>query len=329
MTDRRIGFPVTAAAMVALALALALSPSAAAQAPMQAAPSQAPAYKAPRTSFGHPSLEGVWTANFILPMEASPIAASLTLPEAEAKAVFRRMISAYANQPRFALDPEVAEAPKLLDGFALVRGERRTRAVVAPADGRLPMTSEARKEMSARKPDPAPADNPEERSLAERCIILSPAPAAATMPINPRLFVQTPAHIVLHNEYGNEARIIPFGATHDAGLLPSRLGNSIARWEGETLVIETTGLIADERVHSNPALIVGAGSKVIERFTRISENELLLQYTVEDPSIYTAPWLAEYSLYRTDTRQFEFACHEGNYGLPNMLRGQRVTDARR
>jgi hypothetical protein len=106
------------------------------------------------------------------------------------------------------------------------------------------------------------------------------------------------------------------------------LGDSIARWEGDTLVIETISLPENERIRAFSDLVVPAESKVIERFTRLSENELLYQYTIEDPKAYSAPWLAEYSLYRTDQRMFEHACHEGNYSLPNILKGARVADAR-
>jgi hypothetical protein len=140
--------------------------------------------------------------------------------------------------------------------------------------------------------------------------------------------VQTPDYVVLHTEYGEEARIIPFSDTHRPKELHQPIGDSIARWEGETLVIETTSLPEHDRIRFFSNLIVTGNARVIERFTRLSEDELLYEYTVEDPTVYTAPWRAEYSLYRTDQRMFEHACHEGNYSLPNILRAQRVKDAR-
>jgi hypothetical protein len=306
-------------------LLAAVAAATAAMAPVPVSAQSSTNYVAPRTSFGHPSLEGVWTANFILPIEASTPSA-LVLSEEQAKQAFDRMMAGYVNQPRFALDPEVHEAPRLLDGFARVRGERRSRALVEPADGKLPLTADARSELSRR--GEVLADNPEERGLAERCISLSPAPNATVLPINPRLFVQTASHVVIYNEYGHEARIIPLSMEHDNRGTPSRAGNSIAHWEGETLIVETVGLVASPRVLNDPRIVVGANSKVIERFTRITADELLVEFTVEDTSIYVVPWRAELSLYRTDVRQFEFACHEGNYGLPNILRGQRVMDER-
>ncbi len=284
----------------------------------------------PRTSFGHPSLEGIWTQNFVMLMEASPQAPMLTLPEPAAKAMAESVAKIISTQSDRGLDPEVPELMLSTDGLAIVRGERRTRSVVEPADGKLPYTVEARKE-SSRGPAGRLFDNPEERPNWERCITslgLPPVTGIATTSVNPRRFVQTPGFVVLHTEYGDEARIIPFATTHKPEALHSLLGDSIARWEGNTLVIETIGLPEHDRVRFFSNLVVTSEAKVIERFTRLSENELLYQYTVEDPKIYTAPWLAEYSLYQTSQRMFEHACHEGNYSLPHILQAQRVKDTR-
>jgi hypothetical protein len=153
-------------------------------------------------------------------------------------------------------------------------------------------------------------------------------PIASPQSPHPLQVIETPDFVVLHQEYGDEARIIPFAAEHRKSNLRNPLGDSIARWEGETLVIETIGLPEKDRVRAFSNLIVPGTAKVTERFTRLSDKELLYQYTVEDPTTYTAPWLAEYSLYRTDQRMFEHACHEGNYSLPNILRAQRIKEAR-
>jgi hypothetical protein len=307
------------------------APLATSQTPSPSGPSSAaPPYTAPRTSFGHPSLEGIWTQNFIIMMEASARIPMLTLPEPAAKAAADAIANGIAEQLDKALDPEVPVAIRSTDGFPIVRGERRTRVVVAPADGKLPYTPEVRKELSSRSP--LRYDNPEERPFWERCITslgLPPVTGVGTTSANPRAIIQTPGFIVLHTEYGDEARIIPFTDTHRPRALHTVLGDSIARWEGDTLVIETISLPENERIRAFSDLVAPAESKVIERFTRLSENELLYQYTIEDPKAYSAPWLAEYSLYRTDQRMFEHACHEGNYSLPNILKGARVADARR
>lgn len=297
--------------------------------PLASGQSPPASYTPPRTSFGQPSFEGIWTQNFLIIMEASPQLPALVVPEATAKAVAAQIASGIGGVFDRQLDPEVPELMRTTDGLPLVRGERRTRSVVVPADGKLPYTPEARKE-ALRGYGNNQAGNPEERPNWERCVTslgLPPVSGMFTTSANPRQFIQTSDTIVLHTEYGDEARIIPITKTHQPPALYSWLGDSIAHWEGATLVIETIGLPEKDRVRVFTNLIVPAGAKVIERYTRVSDNELLYQYTVEDSSTFTAPWLAEYSLYRTDQRMFEHACHEGNYSLPNILKAARMKEA--
>lgn len=313
----------------ALSLALLALPAAIAQ--TTEAPKSATPYQAPRTSFGDPSFEGVWTQNFVILMEAHPRVPMLVLPEADAQAFAMQAATGIGNALDQGLDPEVPELMKVTDGLPIVRGERRTRSVVLPADGKLPYTEAARKE-SQRGPQNPRLDNPEERPNWERCITslgLPPVHGMGTTSVNPRQFIQVPGQIVIHTEYGDEARIIPLTRDHKPKALHSWMGDSIAWWEGETLVVETIGAPANDRVRYFSNLIVTPESVVTERFTRLSHDELLYQYTIVDPAIYTAPWLAEYSLYRTDQPMLEHACHEGNHSLPNILRGRRVRDAAR
>jgi hypothetical protein len=312
------------------ACSVCMAPLAAGQTPAPSAPQAAPtAYSAPRTSFGQPSLEGIWTQNFVVLMEASPNAPMLTLPEPAAKAMADAVAKGLGDALDKQLDPEVPELMKVADGLPIVRGERRSRSVVEPQDGKIPYTPEARKE-SARG-QMSSYESYEKRPNWERCITslgLPPVTGIGTTSVNPRRIIQIPGYVVVHTEYGDEARIIPLTDAHKPKALHSPIGDAIARWEGETLVIETIGLPEHDRVRFFSNLVVTGQSKVIERFTRLSDKELLYQYTVEDPTIYTAPWLAEYSLYRTDQRMFEHACHEGNYSLPNILKAHRVKDAR-
>lgn len=303
------------------------APLAAGQTP--AATKPAATYVAPRTPFGQPSLEGVWTQNFLILMEASPQAPMLTLPEPAAKAMATQVAAGIGGGFDKQLDPEVPALMAQTDGLPIVRGERRTRSVVQPADGKLPYTADAKKE-SARGYGAQKANNPEERPNWERCITslgLPPVTGMYTTSANPWQIVQTPGAVVIHTEYGDEARIVPLTTTHKPPALYSPLGDSIAHWEGDTLVVETIGLPDKDRVRAFSNLIVPASAKVIERYTRVSDKELLYQYTVQDPSAYTAPWMAEYSLYMTNQRMFEHACHEGNYSLPNILKAERVKEA--
>jgi hypothetical protein len=296
-------------------------------------------YRAPRNALGQPDLQGVWNTHFILPMEARADTPSLTLPEAEAKAYARKLNAEAGKLEIFAQDPEVAEtrSDDYRSAPAIVRGQYRTRQVVQPADGMLPLTRGMRGQMRfieqvlrTQAEPPFPKDGPEVRPNWERCVVgWGQPPIASTGDINPRQILQTKDAVVILTEYGPDLRIIPYADTHGPLLQASALGDAIAHWEGETLVIETVGMPAKDALRPFPTLFVPATAKVIERYTRVSKTELLYQYTVVDPSVYTAPWLAEYSLYSTSKPIYEFACHEGNYSLPNILAGARAVEKAR
>ena len=315
-------------------LAVALASAAAAQTQPVAEPSTSAQLQAdlPRTPQGHPDLQGVvWNTNFLLPLEATPMLPDLVISEERAVEFINMVVPIYLAMPDVAIDPESEIIIGATEGLAIVRGERRTRAVVLPEDGRIPYTREARERVSnAMKAIlGTSADNPEERPTGERCLSLGAlAPTAGTQTLNPRRFIQTTDHIVIQYEYGNEARIIPLADAHDRRLVDPHYGNAIARWDGDTLEIETTGLPVEDTLRPFPALIVRPEATVIERFTRLSARELLYQFTVIDPEIYTAEWLAEYSLYAADFPMFPSACHEGNYSLENIMKAARIDEVR-
>ena len=282
----------------------------------------------PRTSFGQPSLEGVWTSNFIMPLESSPQAPMLVLPEGPAKAMADTIANIIAAQLDRQLDPEVPALIKTTDGLGIVLGERRTRMIVEPADGKIPYTPAGKTE-AARGQGMGAFDNPEDRPNWERCVAsMGRAPVGGVGETNPRMIIQTPTQVVIFTEYGSEARIIPFTDKHQPKMFHSALGDAIARWDGNTLVVETIGMSEKDRVRLFPTFVVPNEAKVIEKYTRLSDKELLYQFTIEDPKIYTGPWLGEYSIFKTDQKLFEHACHEGNYALPNILKGQRVREER-
>jgi len=299
-------------------------------------PAVAADYHAPRNALGQPDLQGVWNTHFVLPMEARPDMPSLTLPEPEAAAFARKLAAESGQLAIFAQDPEVAEIRSDPSRFSLavVRGQRRTRQVVEPADGMLPLTRGARGQMRfieqalrTQTEPPFPDDGPEVRPNWERCVVgWGQPPIVNTSDINPRKIVQTKDAVVILTEYGPDLRIIPFTDKHGPVLQASALGDAIAHWEGDTLVVETVGLPAKDALRPFPTFFVPASAKVIERYTRVSKTELLYQYTVVDPAIYTAPWLAEYSLFASPRPIYEFACHEGNYSLPNILAGARAQE---
>ena len=321
--------------VVILAAALAFAPIAAAQ-------STAPVdgYKAPRTSAGHPSFEGVWLSQSILELEALPYAPNLIVPEADAKRISDKVVDWHANLPFNFLDPEVPELFReagRVNGLNKVRGERRTRQLVLPADGKMPFTPAARQRANdldqyfttQSNPPPALADGPEQRPVWERCVALGGAPPIANPQTwHPIQIFQTRNHFIFQEEYHNGPRIIPYTDKHRPTSFRSDLGDAIARWEGDTLVIETINLHFMDRTRVFPTLFLTPRSKVIEKLTRVGPKELLYQYTIEDPAIYSAPWLAEYSFYLSNKPLYEFGCHEGNYSLPNIMRAARVADAR-
>lgn len=285
------------------------------------------AQAAPPAGRAKPGLDGTWYVNFILPMEATPKTPKLVVPEAEAKviatALGKDLADLFGNT---FLDPELPQLVEHMDGLPVVRGQRRTRAVVLPVSGVLPYSAAARKEADTPPPDP-PLDNPEDRPATERCLVQNQAPLSSFTFDDAMQIVVTREAVVIYNEYGGDVRIVPITDRHRPKVLHGRIGDSIGHWEGKTLVIETIGLPDADRDRFPPALIVPGELTVIERLTPVSDKELLYQFTVVDPKTYTAPWLGEFSWFRTTKRIYESACHEGNYSLPNILAGARHEEA--
>ena len=324
--------------LLATSLFLLATPLAAAQ-PAQTPPTETPpavytptSLEAepglPRTASGHPDFQRtVWATNFFPVFESSPMLKTLVVSEAESKTFVDTMVNGLLSNPVFSIDPEGPDIIGGTDGLPLVRGERRSRLIVLPADGKVPLTPEAKKLASVSSDE---KNDYEQRPSGERCLVLSgSSPTHATISYNRVQFVQTPDHVVIHGENGDEARIIPFAASHAPAGPTSWYGDSIARWDGDTLVIETIRQPQGEAIRGLfQKFLVNADARVIERFTRLTKDELLYQFTVEDPKVYTAPWLAEYSYHATTTGMFPSPCHEHNYSLPNILLGQRMADLR-
>jgi len=305
---------------------------------LAAGAAQAAGYHAPRNAWGQPDLGGTWNSDYAMPLEATP-GVPLVLDEAAAKAFARKLADEIHSYAAFRIDGEVQDLAErnARTGLGVVMGQRRSRQVVLPADGIIPMPPRVRGQVryienlirNSADP-PIPSDGPEQRRNWERCLVgQGQPPITVTNDINPREIVQGKDQVVILTEYGPDLRVIPFTDRHGPKTFDGPLGDSIARWEGETLVIETVRLPAADTVRPLPTLLVPPSAVVEERYTRVSPTELLYQYTVRDPAIYTGPWLAEYSLTRTAQPILEFACHEGNYSLPNILAGARAQDRAR
>jgi hypothetical protein len=228
-------------------------------------------------------------------------------------------------------------------GAFQIDGQWRTSIITDPVNGRFPpMTPEARKIAAARaklaRPNtgeafwvkeginPGPYDDPELRPLGERCLLgfgsTGGPPMLPVLYNNLKQIVQTKDHVMILNEMVHDARIIRMNSEHEPADVRRWLGDSIGRWEGDTLVVDTTNFT------DQPALS-GATRRlhVVERFRRIDEKTLLYKFTVEDPAVWTKPWSGEYVWPATEDRIYEYACHEGNYSFENILRGARLLEA--
>lgn len=219
------------------------------------------------------------------------------------------------------------------DNLARVKGAYRTSNIVDPPDGQIPYRPAAR-------PRPAGGnfltgsglyDGPEYLGIAERCLLAFSGASGPGMftPVynNNYLFVLTPAYLVIQAEMIHDARIIPIFSGPDEARLHHRpaairpwMGDSVGWWEGDTLVVETTGVHPVQAEQGQIRL--SPSGRITERFQRWADDEIFYAFTVDDPQIYTRPWTAENS-FRPQSRIYEYACHEGNYAMPGILAGAR------
>jgi hypothetical protein len=225
------------------------------------------------------------------------------------------------------------------DSVIMVDGKFRTSILTDPPNGRFPaLTERAARDFMARRaafrentgeawwmPGPGPYDDPEQRPLGERCLLGFGSTAGPPMlPVlynNLKRIVQTPDSIVILVEMNHDARMVRMNAEHAPQDQRFWLGDSIGWWEGDTLVVDTTNFRDESGL--------GGATRdlhVVERFTRQADGSLLYSFTVSDPNVWTAPWSGEYPWPRTEDRLFEYACHEGNYALGNILRGARLLE---
>jgi hypothetical protein len=295
--------------------------------------SQAPGYTPPRTEFGVPDIQGIWSNRAITHMERRPGVDKLVLTEEEAYEMAQS--SFWLSLDREQQNNPITEAEAGAAAFGarghnafwvddgssmgLVKGEYRTSWVTEPANGRIPYKEGgARLRRASHLPKLGGFDGPETRPITERCItfgIIGPV-MQNTIYNNNFQFVQTKDHVLIRSELGHEVRIIPFADEHSNEDLQPWFGDSIARYEGDTLVIETIKPYPLQGSYISPT------GKVTERLTRWSDNEIFYEFTVEDPAIYTETWGGELSFHK-ETALFEYACHEGNYSLPGILAGAR------
>ena len=291
-----------------------------------------------RTSWGAPDVRGVWDFRTLTPLERPRnLEGKASFTDEEAAEFERRAIERRATDG--ARDRSV-HAYWWLDFGTEVNEDRRTSLISDPPDGRIPpLTSAARETVRAprRHPITQPlvleggANGPEDRGLAARCIIgFSSGPPIVPSAYNNILQVfQTPDHVVIFTEMVHEARIVPLdNRPRLAPTIRQWLGDSRGHWEGETLVVETTNL-TDRASFSGNLTAKGASGatyRVVERLTRVNADRLVYEFTVEGPTWWARPWTAAIPMRRTAEQVYEYACHEGNYGMFNVLYGSRADD---
>jgi hypothetical protein len=282
----------------------------------------------PRTLDGHPDLQGVWDYATITPFERpKAFANKKVFTKAEAEAFSRGTANRnFDDLPK--LEQQV-NADIVGDLASLEQGpldpSLRTSLIVEPPDGKMPLTPNAKARMAARaKAKKVPPDGPEALSLSTRCL-----PDVAGPPLLPVAFnsyvqiVQTADYLVIETEMIHDARIIPLDArAHLPRSIREWNGDSRGRWNGDTLIIDTTNFpMKNAMPESTDAL------HVVEHLTRTGERALLYEFTVTDRAAFTRPWSAAYTFRRTDALMYEFACHEGNYSIVGMLKGARAQES--
>ncbi len=302
-------------------------------------------WTAPRTAVGAPDFQGIWTNATITTLERpAALGEKRFYTEAEAMALEQRAADLVdrASQPsnpnagapvagdnvggynRFWMDPG--------SRLALVNGEYRTSLIVEPADGRIPYTEEARSAIAMAMESRSRFDHPEQRPVNERCLVgfgsTGGPPMLPVLYNNMYQIIQVPGYVMILVEMNNDARIIRIEAEPLDRDFKRWLGDSVGYYDGDTLVVRTTNFNPYEtyRVATAHRLYVGTQSVVTERFTRLSDEQIHYEFTVEDPQYYTRPWKGEFPFHATDDRMFEYACHEGNYALPGILAGGRVAE---
>jgi len=294
----------------------------------------------PRTPDGQPDLEGTWTNATLTPLERPPeFRDKPVLTEAEAAAYAKGLLQQDDRDRRDGSSD--ADLGRAYNEAWFDRGTKmvglRTSLIVDPPDGKVPpLTAAAQKKLDAANAYARlhPADGPEDRPLAERCLLWPTAgpPMLPGVYNNTYEIVQGPGYVAIVVEMIHDVRIIPTdGRPHLAPGVRQWLGNPVGHWEGNTLVVETTNF-------TDKTSDVGAGMRrstfrgsdehmrLIERFTRVAGDTISYEFTVDDPTAFTRPWSASIPMTKTEGPLLEYACHEGNYAMTGVLAGSRAEE---
>ena len=308
----------------------------------------------PRTAWGAPDIGGVWSSATVTPLQR-PVgqADQEFLSEEEAAEIEQQVAAgnARANAPSAVRTEPLPVGGSIgaYNSFWIARGPtvvptRRTSLIVDPPNGRLPaltaaaarrINSPERRHLKDVREGLAPADSYTQFDVGDRCIWYRGVPSLPTAYNNNYLIVQTPDVVAILQEHIHDVRFIPLDArSHIDPRIDQYAGDSRGHWEGDTLVVETTHfgsraylfLSGPDGPQGGTNWHLSGAQRVVERFTRVDPNTLDYEFTVEDENTWTTPWSGSSPWMVSDGPMFEYACHEGNYGLPNILAGSRIAE---
>jgi hypothetical protein len=308
-----------------------------------------PNYKAPRTFDGKPDLQGVWSVASLTQLERGAGYGggikidTLVIPPEQINALTGGSYYAQQYKEQAYTDPSVGAGDGKGGGdvrgynafwidpgaeYAKINGEWRSSWITSTANGRIPYSADGRKARQARMAEFKAAKNtgPEARTIGDRCLISytgqAGPPMVNAMYNNHVQIVQTPTSLLMDVEMNHDARIVGIDAKARPDVVKPWFGDSVGRWEGETLVVETKNV---HPIQSRGGFVpLSPGGKVTERFTRKSDVEILYEFTVDDTAFYSEAWKGEMLMRKSKEHLFEYACHEGNYALPGILRGDAM-----
>jgi hypothetical protein len=328
----RMRIPLAIAALTFIVSVLMVPGRAAGQTPAAgAAKVKAPGktWTPPRMPDGQPDLQGVWDYRTATPLERPAQFAGKEFLTDEEVAEYERRAAEREDgrSPDDARSEPSVHAPYWLDYGKKVIGTKRSSLIVDPPDGRIPpLTPDAQARAAARRAASrthGPADSPEDRNLWERCITRGLPEGVLPAGYNNNLQIQqTPGHVVLSMEMIHDARIVPLdGRPHLPATVRQWMGDSRGHWEGNTLVIETTNFSSKANFRGS-----ADGLRLVERFTRVDADTIDYRFTVEDPTTWTKPWTVAIPLVRSEGQIYEYACHEGNRAMQNILHEARALE---
>jgi hypothetical protein len=296
------------------------------------------AWTPPLTADGHPDLQGYWTNDTYTPLERpKEVAGKELFTEEEAAAFVKAGVDRLLAQPRDNIhyDDAIWQA----ENYAK-EANRRTSLITFPRDGKLPPLTAAAQQRLARQfalQRAATSESAQTRSLAERCITwgnVGPPMMPPTYNANLQI-MQTRDQVIVRHEMMNDVRVIHLdGRPHPSTAVRWLAGHSTGRWEGQTLVVDTTNFTDRTNFRGSPQntrqdIFATEALHVVERFTRVGRDTIRYEFRVEDPATWTSAWSGEMPIRRFEGPIYEYACHEGNYGLANILRAARVEDTQR